>query len=271
MVLLLLGFLVFGSFVALDIPEASLEDEPIVWFESYEEPALVEDLDDLDRVQATEVPLLVAVAVTTVPRSGSEIPLSNSPGDDLRPDALASPESQSLPNRPIPGPPGVPLSSPEGVAQAEISKTLTSPETPLEVNRLVIPKMGLDAQVVEVDLDGGKWDLSSILHDVARLVQSPGQAVNNNVVLAGHVTLWSGEDGPFRWLHKLQMGDQVVIYDQGVPYTYAVKSLKAVKPSDVSVVSPTSETTLTLLTCTKWSKELRRYTMRLVVVATPVD
>jgi len=155
--------------------------------------------------------------------------------------------------------------------QPETPAIITLPEAPQQVSRLVIPRIELDAQVVDVELGDGRWDLSSILHDVARLNQPPDVTANNNIVLAGHSTLWSGDDGAFRWLHKLQVGDQLVIYDQDTPYTYTVRTLKAVKPSDVSVVSPTSEPTLTLITCTRWNRELRKYTMRLVVAATPID
>lgn len=40
--------------------------------------------------------------------------------------------------------------------------------------------------------------------------------------------------------------------------------------SDVSVVYPTSDPVLTLITCTNWDAENRQYLERLVVVAKPV-
>ncbi len=86
------------------------------------------------------------------------------------------------------------------------------------------------------------------------------------MVLAGHITLTRGM-GPFIHLEDLEIGDQVIVYSWEEAYSYSVISKESMAPTDVYVTHPTSDATLTLLTCINWDPEGRRYLERLVVVA----
>lgn len=90
------------------------------------------------------------------------------------------------------------------------------------------------------------------------------------MVLAGHITLIRGV-GPFIHLEDLEIGDRVTVYAGEKAYSYSVVSKESVAPTDVYVAHPTSDATLTLLTCTNWDPERRRYLERLVVVAKLVE
>ena len=69
----------------------------------------------------------------------------------------------------------------------------------------------------------------------------PGSA--GNVAIAGH------RDGFFRGLMHLTKGDTIEIATLTELHTYHINEISIVDPLDVSVLEPTSEATLTLITC----------------------
>jgi sortase A len=69
----------------------------------------------------------------------------------------------------------------------------------------------------------------------------PGE--EGNIGLAGH------RDGYFRGLKDLKVGDTIEVQSVGRMLRYRVSSLKVVDPTDVSVLDPTDEPSITLVTC----------------------
>ncbi len=69
----------------------------------------------------------------------------------------------------------------------------------------------------------------------------PGE--EGNVGLAGH------RDGYFRGLKDLKLGDTIEVQSVGRTLRYRVTALKIVEPTDVSVLDPTDEPSVTLVTC----------------------
>jgi sortase A len=69
----------------------------------------------------------------------------------------------------------------------------------------------------------------------------PGEP--GNVVLTGH------RDTFFRPLRNIQKGDAIAITTLHGEFTYQVESTEVVSPSDVQVLQPSSDNTLTLITC----------------------
>jgi sortase A len=82
---------------------------------------------------------------------------------------------------------------------------------------------------------------------------NPGQ--NGNVVLAGHDDVF-GE--VFRDLDKLQPGDQVILYTMQQQYVYLVAETRIVEPSQVEVMNPTSDPTVTLISCYPYMVDNKR-------------
>jgi len=66
---------------------------------------------------------------------------------------------------------------------------------------------------------------------------------DGNVGLAGH------RDGYFRGLKDLKLGDRIEVQSVGRTLRYRVTALKVVDPTDVSVLDPTDEPSVTLVTC----------------------
>ncbi len=112
-------------------------------------------------------------------------------------------------------------------------------------NHVVIPAMLLDQPIVEDRnmyraLDKGIW-------------RWPGGSTpdnGGNTVLVGHRFTYTQPKGVFYFLDKLKTGDTVGIVWDGTTYIYRVNGSKVVKPTQVSILDPTKEPTLTMYTCT---------------------
>lgn len=138
---------------------------------------------------------------------------------------------------------------------------------PLAGMVLIIPRLGIEASVIEAPIMAQQWDISNMTNEVAHLEGTvyPGQP--GNAALAGHITIPDAGWGPFKDLGMLQPGDHVFIQIGKKTLTYEVTEQKTVNASVVEVVFPTDDIRLTLLTCTGWDDDLQHYTQRVVVVA----
>jgi sortase A len=127
------------------------------------------------------------------------------------------------------------------------------PEQP----RLIeIPAINVRAQVVQGD--GWEQLKKGVGHHPG--TANPGE--KGNMVLTGHDDVY-GEI--FRYLYKLKKGDTIVVETASQRYTYVVATdPRAVAPTEVSVMAPSRDATLTLITCHPYLID----TQRLIVVAT---
>lgn len=105
------------------------------------------------------------------------------------------------------------------------------------LTRVVIPKISLDAIVVE---GASRRELSEGPGHMKKTAQ-PGQT--GNAVITAH------RDTFFRHIYELGKGDDILVRRAGQVYKYEVTGKKIVMPEDVSVIKPTAEATLTLITC----------------------
>jgi sortase A len=139
--------------------------------------------------------------------------------------------------------------------------------------QVTIPRLELQFSVVKVPFEPkvGSWDLSDLGYRTAHLEGTANPGSNSNIVLAAHNVLPSGADGPFKRLSELRAGDIVVVYAGEQAFRYRIAARKIVQPSDVEVVYPTEEPTLTLMTCANWDKATQSYSGRLVVIGHLVE
>jgi len=105
------------------------------------------------------------------------------------------------------------------------------------IGRLEIPRLRLSAVVLEGS-DGGTLRLG-----VGRVANSALPGNPGNLVLAGH------RDTFFRPLREIRPGDRISLRTREGTFSYTVDWTKVVKPTDVSVIMPTSSPALTLVTC----------------------
>ncbi len=140
-------------------------------------------------------------------------------------------------------------------------------QTSQEFERIVIPSLKVTAPIISKSYSELTWDISNLGQDVAVLEDIPNQTSENNIVFAGHVTVRNGSHGPFRYLWKLKPGEEIILYDGYMIYTYVVREQLLVYPEESSVLNDTSQPQLTLITCTTWDEETLSYLRRLVVFA----
>jgi sortase A len=108
-------------------------------------------------------------------------------------------------------------------------------DQPLAVLR--IPKIRL-----EVPLYNDTDDLT-LDRGVGRILGTSQVGAVGNLGIAGH------RDGFFRGLEDLAVGDEIELQRTDRPDIYVVEKIQIVNPEDVSVLNPTRESSLTLVTC----------------------
>lgn len=141
----------------------------------------------------------------------------------------------------------------------------------LDINRLVIPEIGVDAPIVVLGiLPDGTMASPDGPDDVAWYTFSakPGQI--GNVVMSGHLDYVPNLQGVFWHLSELRPGDelQVVLEDDTV-VKYVVETVveydEATAPVQ-DIVGPTANESITLITCSgSFDPSNLHYNRRLVV------
>jgi len=88
----------------------------------------------------------------------------------------------------------------------------------------------------------------------------PGQA--GNVVVGGHRT---SHDKPFRYIDKLDPGDEVIFNTDDGRFVYRVTSSEVVTPDAVWIINQTAEPTATLFACTPVGSTSHRLVVHLAL------
>jgi sortase A len=123
------------------------------------------------------------------------------------------------------------------------SGSLSSNSTPVQVTRgtwvarLEAPSLGLQTTVLEGSDDGTLARAAGHIESTA-MPGNPG-----NVGIAGH------RDTIFRPLRNVKIGDVFFVKTSTTTLEYRVSSTKIVAPEEVSVLDPTPQPSLTLVTC----------------------
>src|SRR5437016_11836560 len=105
------------------------------------------------------------------------------------------------------------------------------------LTRVSIPRINMDAIVIE----GASRKQLSIGPGHMIDTAMPGEP--GNAVITGH------RDTFFRNIYELKRGDEIIVRRSGQVFKYQVTGKKIVEPEDISVLKPTVEPQLTLITC----------------------
>lgn len=123
----------------------------------------------------------------------------------------------------------------------ETSVAVPSPHLPPDVGSVIaalsIPRVQLSAMV----LHGS--DARTLQRGPGHLEYTADPGAAGNVVIAGH------RDSFFRPLRNIRLGDDIFLDTTEGQLHYQVTSLEVVSPRDVSVLAPTRDEVLTLITC----------------------
>jgi LPXTG-site transpeptidase (sortase) family protein len=160
----------------------------------------------------------------------------------------------------------------QGLAEAWPTPQVT-PVSNAPLTRLVIPKIGVDAPVVTLGVDGqGVMQSPKSAFEVGWYDFTAQPGTGGNAVFSGHVDFASVGTAVFWDLRKLGPGDLVEVrLADGTDYQYVVVSSTAYAGDDApiaDIVGPTGKDTVTIITCTgTFNREVRQYSHRLVVRA----
>ena len=127
-----------------------------------------------------------------------------------------------------------------------------------KATRIVIPKINVDAPIIQ----GVTWE--DLKKGVGHLPGSAQPGERGNLYLAAHNDIY-GEI--FRYLEKLEPGDEYHIFAGEEKFTYIVREKRIIEPTEVSVMLPTTEPVATLQTCYPYLID----THRLVVISDLVN
>jgi len=111
---------------------------------------------------------------------------------------------------------------------------------PGQPTRIQIPAINVDAQIVP----GDSWE--QLKKGVGHHIGTANPGERGNVVLSAHNDVF-GEI--FRHLDELQPGDEVILYSGSQRYRYTISDSRIVAATQVDVMAPTNEPTVTLISC----------------------
>ena len=122
------------------------------------------------------------------------------------------------------------------------TQALTTPDTKMPaaakmLTRVVIPKIGMDAIVVEGD------SRKALSAGPGHMPDTPPPGEPGNSVITAH------RDTFFRHIYELEKGDQIQVRRSGRNFTFEVTGKTIVMPENVGVIERTQDPRLTLITC----------------------
>ncbi len=156
----------------------------------------------------------------------------------------------------------------------EVRKKFAWVEMPIAPtdDRIIIPKLGKSVPLVDMStehIEGENWaDLEKQIQDGLRggVVHYPGTAKPGqygNVFMTGHSSYYPWDPGQFKdvfaLLGQLVPGDEFIVYNNQIKYTYRIYDKLEVQPDNVDVLEqPKDRKIATLMTCTPVGTALRR-------------
>lgn len=186
--------------------------------------------------------------------------------------ATPLPTDTPLPSTPTPAP----TIAPEALATIQSFPPTATPyivPTPAGPRRLDIPALSysLPVPIVELPQVNGEWDVSNLGHNIGWLDNTTWlDPTWGNTVLVGHIQLSETDPGPFNQLYKLVPGDEIRVIEGTTITRFVVTEIFTVPPTAMEVTHPTTDPTLTLITCTDWNEARGVFSDRLVVKAVPL-
>jgi sortase A len=111
---------------------------------------------------------------------------------------------------------------------------------PGQATRLQIPAINVDARIVQGDL----WE--QLKKGVGQHPGTANPGERGNLVLSAHNDIF-GEI--FRHLDQLQTGDEIIVSAGSQRYRYVVHQRRIIAPTQVDVLLPTHDPTVTLISC----------------------
>jgi len=126
---------------------------------------------------------------------------------------------------------------------------------PEQARWIVIPAADVDHPIVQ----GDDWE--QLKKGVGQHVGSANPGTAGNLILTAHNDIYGDI---FRHLDRMETGDEIVVRTASAEYTYLVKARRIVEPTEISVLAPTRQATITLISCYPYLLD----TQRIVIIGT---
>lgn len=134
-----------------------------------------------------------------------------------------------------------------------------------------IPKINVNAPVVYEQSIAENDILTALQNGIVHYGTTPAPGQGGNAVFVGHSSNDWWEPGNYKFvfvlLDKLVVGDKFSLNYQSRQYVYQVTGVSVVAPTDVGVLAPTTQPSVTLITCTPPGTSWKR----LVVTANQIS
>lgn len=123
-------------------------------------------------------------------------------------------------------------------------------EDNLYPSKIIIPSLNIDLDISPSKIVKGKWEVFEDKAGFGLGSALPGQ-IGNTVVFA------HAREKLFLPLRKIKNDAVVYLFVQDKWFSYKISEIKEVLPTDVSVIAPTQDETLTLFTCSGFADSKR--------------
>jgi len=150
--------------------------------------------------------------------------------------------------------------------------TKSAPKTATYTDfHLLIPSLNISAPVI-ADVDGNDKDayFKALQGGVAQYKGTAKPGEGSNIFIFGHSSYYWLDPGKYKEIFKnledIKVGDDISVWYKSKEYKYKVSSTEVVEPTDVSVLAPTKNEQLTLMTCVPPGTTEKR----LIVIAKPL-
>ena len=137
---------------------------------------------------------------------------------------------------------------------------------------LHIPAIDVNVDVTTFPLGASTWEISPWERNAGHFDQTAWIDFPGNVVIGGHSVYPSGVAGIFYDLERLQAGDVVFVRDGDLQRRYRVTEVRTVDYRDLTVLYPSTDSRVTLITCSvpSYVAAQNLYYERVVVIADEV-
>jgi LPXTG-site transpeptidase (sortase) family protein len=138
-------------------------------------------------------------------------------------------------------------------------------------NRVIIPRYNIHAPIIEADnieISLTNWEetekqiQAALEHGAVHFPGTARPGDQGNAFITGHSSFYPWSKGDYKdvfaLLPKVEIGDDVFVWQDQHKYHYRVTNIKEVKPSETNVLEPSNDYRLTLMTCTPLGTTLRR-------------
>ncbi len=136
---------------------------------------------------------------------------------------------------------------------------------------IIIPKLNVNAPIIFEPSIAEDAIQNALRNGVVHYAGTALPGEPSNTVIVGHSSNDWWESGNYKFvfalLEKLEPGDQIQVNFQKKRYVYQVAGKKIVAPTEISVLQPTSDPILTLITCTPPGTSWKR----LIITANQIE